>query len=314
MTRAAVNEPPLNIAIIGAGKIALDQHVPALRADPTFRLVACATHAGGIDGVPAYSDLDSMLAADLRLDAVAICTPPKGRAALAAAAVDAGLHVLLEKPPAATIEEARLLARLVERSDRTIFTAWHSREAAGVDAARHWLANRTIVRGRIDWQEDIRRWHPGQEWILAPDGFGVFDPGINALSIASVILPRPLVVESAELDVPANRSSPIAVRAAMRCWSAPFAIDFDFLQTGPQTWTIEVETTDGSLVLADGGRTITIAGEPGAVGVDREYPRLYRRFADLVRTGKSDLDLHPLEMVADMMAVGRVTTVAPFAF
>jgi hypothetical protein len=41
----------------------------------------------------------------------------------------------------------------------------------------------------IVWHEDVRKWHPGQQWIWEPGGFGVFDPGINALSIATRIFP-----------------------------------------------------------------------------------------------------------------------------
>ena len=61
------------------------------------------------------------------------------------------------------------------------------------------LAGKRIASMDIRWHEDVRKWHPGQEWIWAPGGFGVFDPGINALSIASRILPQRLFVRSAEL-------------------------------------------------------------------------------------------------------------------
>src|SRR5690606_40163452 len=65
----------------------------------------------------------------------------------------------------------------------------HSRMALAVAAARRWLADRTIHEGRITWREDLRKWHPGQDWILDAGGMGVFDPGINALSILTEILP-----------------------------------------------------------------------------------------------------------------------------
>ena len=67
----------------------------------------------------------------------------------------------------------------------------------------------------------MRRWHPGQEWIWKAGGFGVFDPGINALSIATHIIPKSFFVTSAILDFPDNRQAPIAAvvrraRAAVR--------------------------------------------------------------------------------------------------
>ena len=41
---------------------------------------------------------------------------------------------------------------------------------------------------RIDWRESVRKWHPGQEWVWEPGGFGVCDPGINAMSIFTEIM------------------------------------------------------------------------------------------------------------------------------
>ena len=48
----------------------------------------------------------------------------------------------------------------------------------------------------ILWHEDVHKWHPGQQWIWEPGGFGVFDPGINAFSIATKIFPGGLFVQS----------------------------------------------------------------------------------------------------------------------
>ena len=162
----------------------------------------------------------------------------------------------------------------------------------------------------------MRVWHPGQHWIWEPGGFGVFDPGINALSIATRILPRPFFVESAELDVPSNCAAPIAARVGFRDGAGvPIAMDLDFRQTGPQSWDIVVETDAGTLTLAHGGAELTLPeGEAPAPTSDLhgEYPALYARFADLVRAGKSDVDIAPLRHVADAFLRGRINSVEPF--
>ena len=75
---------------------------------------------------------------------MAICTPPQGHA-IASKALEAGLHVLLEKPPGATVGEVADLAARAEAKGVTLFTSWHSREAAGVEAAKSWLAGRTVT-------------------------------------------------------------------------------------------------------------------------------------------------------------------------
>jgi D-galactose 1-dehydrogenase len=54
----------------------------------------------------------------------------------------------------------------------------------------------------VEWKEDVRQWHPGQQWIWQPGGLGVFDPGINALSIVTWMLPRPIFLTASELVFP----------------------------------------------------------------------------------------------------------------
>ncbi len=304
---------PTRLAIVGPGKIARDQHVPAIAANADFDLVAVAGPDDGGLGVTHYPTLAALIAAG-GVDAVAICTPPAVRHVLAREAIAAGLHVLLEKPPAATLAEGQDLIARAEAAGVTAFAAWHSREAAGVADARAWLANRRIDRVAIVWKEDIRRWHPGQEWILGPGGFGVFDPAINALSILTAIVPGAVMVRSAAMTIPENRAAPIAATIAMELANgAPVTADLDFLQTGPQTWTITVDTDGGRLVLIDGGARWTIDGVE-RTGKDREYPGLYARFAALKAAGASDVDLGPLQLVADSYLVADVRRGAAFAF
>ena len=207
---------PIRLALIGIGKIARDQHLPAIAGDPAFELVAAVSRNARVEGVANFRDLGALIASGLAVDAVSLCTPPQGRHLLAAQALAAGWHVMLEKPPGVTPAEVRGLVP----GKRTLFASWHSREAAGVAPARAWLAGRRVRAARIDWREDIRRWHPGQDWILEAAGMGVFDPGINALSILTAILPGPVRVTAARLAVPVNRSAPIAASLALVCGEA----------------------------------------------------------------------------------------------
>ncbi len=308
----------IRLGIVGVGKIARDQHLPAIAANPHFDLVAAASRHASVDGIASFATIEDMLAGVPDLDAVSICTPPGGRSDIVRAAIAAGKHVMIEKPPGATVSEVVALERLAADAGVTLFATWHSREASGVDAARDWLADKQVTAVAISWREDIRVWHPGQDWILGPGGFGVFDPGINALSIVTKILPTELSVESGALHVPDGRESPIAATVQMRCGNgAPGRVDLDFLQTGPQSWDIVVETTAGTLTLRDGGKTLSIDGE-GATeggGIDEgEYPRLYARFAELVPIAGRDVDLRPLQLVADAYLVAHRIVADPFEF
>jgi predicted dehydrogenase len=306
---------PIRIAIIGYGKIARDQHLPSICADPRFELAALVSpRSPAEEGVPVFTSHEALLEKMAgQLDAVAISTPPTVRLPIAQACFEAGLHVLLEKPPAATLGEIEEIERLGRRAGRTLFTAWHSQYAAAVAQARADLAGKTISSLRIDWHEDVRKWHPGQEWIWAPGGFGVFDPGINALSIATRILPTRLFVREAILSFPENRQTPIAARIAFEGSDGAFAADMDWRYTEGERWTIRVETGDGTTVeLLDGGGRMIVDGQPQPVENAGEYPALYARFAELVEAHESDVDREPLRIVADAFLVGRRVIVEPF--
>ena len=304
---------PIRIAVVGVGKIARDQHLPAIAGNAAFSLAATVSpdHAG-LGEVPHFADLETLLAEGPAVDAVALCTPPQVRYRLAAQALRAGVHVFLEKPPGATMSEVRALEAQAERVGSSLFTAWHSRFAAGVAPAKAWLAERRIDNVAITWREDVRVWHPGQAWIWEPGGLGVFDPGINALSILTHIMPRPVFLTGATLHLPANRAAPIAADLSFSdAGGAPITMDLDWRQTGPQSWDIVVETDAGTLRLSDGGAVLTLPSDT-AHCEDLEYPGLYARFASLVRGGRSDVDLAPLRLVADAFLRGRRETVDAF--
>ena len=305
---------PIRIAIVGVGKIARDQHVPSIRDNRDFQLVATASRHGTIDGVPSFPDIESLLEGAENLDAVALCMPPGPRHAAAVKTLAAGKHVLLEKPPGATVSELDDLIASAKAEKVSLFATWHSRHAAGVAKAKAWLASRTVRSLRVDWKEDVRKWHPGQAWIWEPGGFGVFDPGINALSIVTEILPMPIFLTSATLLFPQNRAQPIAADLvfADSAGEDRASATFDWRQTGPQTWDIHVITDDGELLLQSGGAKLLIKGELVVDQGDVEYADIYRRFAELIAARESDVDLRPLRHVADAFMAGRHAFTEPF--
>lgn len=301
------------IALVGVGKIALDQHLPALTASTDWDLAATYSLAGRVAGIPAYDNFATLLAERPDIGTVTFCLPPGPRHDLAAAALQAGRHVMLEKPPGATLAEVHKLQALARRRDLALFASWHSRMAAGVAPARTWLQGRRVTGGRITWHEDLRRWHPGQDWILQPGGMGVFDPGINALSILTEILPEPVHLIAATLQVPANRDMPIAAQLA---FSGGISADLDWRCEGQQIWQIRIETDAGVLVLDQGGAALQIDGHrvtPDPCHRD-EYPALYARLAELVTRQEQEVDLAPMVLVADALALGRREAVRAFHF
>ncbi|MDB5454590.1 MAG: Galactose 1-dehydrogenase, partial [Caulobacter sp.] len=202
--------PKRRLGLVGVGKIARDQHLPAIANTAPFVLAASASRHATVDGLPAFKSLDEMLDAMPDIEAVALCTPPQVRHGLAKLALERGKSVLLEKPPGVTLSEVEDLRDIAARAGVTLFATWHSRFAPAVEPARAWIAARRVRAVRINWKEDVRVWHPGQDWIFEAGGLGVFDPGINALSIATRILPKAFFLTEATLHFPENRQAPIA--------------------------------------------------------------------------------------------------------
>src|SRR3990167_8693162 len=133
------------IALVGIGKIARDQHVPALAASPDWELAATVSRAGSVDGIESYTDFAAMLAARPDIGTVSLCMPPVPRFAYAEAALKAGRHVMLEKPPGATLAEVHALTALAAANNLTLYATWHSRMAHGVAPAKAWLADATLT-------------------------------------------------------------------------------------------------------------------------------------------------------------------------
>ena len=109
--------PKLGIAIVGAGMIGAVHRRAALLAGADIRGVAASSPQRARDvarswGVPrAYRDIDEVVA-DPQVQVVHVCTPNHLHRPMAQAALEAGKHVICEKPLATTLEDAQALAAL----------------------------------------------------------------------------------------------------------------------------------------------------------------------------------------------------------
>jgi D-galactose 1-dehydrogenase len=312
--------PPTKIAIIGIGKISQDQHLPVIAKNPNFRLAAVVSQRGlTAPGVPTFKTPAELYAAEPDLDAVAICTPPHVRHKIAREALAAGKNVMLEKPPAATLAEMHDLNATAAARNKVIFATWHSQYNQAVDEAKRLLAAQRLRVLAIEWKEDVRRWHPGQDWVWDAGNFGVFDPGINALSILTKIAPGAMFVKSAELRYPENRDTPIAASLVFSSNAAgpdaKLTAEFDWRQQGEQTWNIDIATESGQrLRLTHGGSKLFVDDEKKVDAPPAAYEDIYAHFAELLARRESAMDSAPFQLVADSFLVGSRRVVERFAW
>ena len=183
---------PIKIAIVGFGKIAADQHVPSIEANPRFDLVAASSRSGqGVARV--FTDWRELIRSVDGLEAVAITTPPGPRYEIARECILAGLHCLLEKPPTAGLAP-RSTTCLPCRSARR-HPLHHLACAASLDRRRRGSGARRQTHpldGDL-WHEDVHKWHPGQSWIWEPGGLRRVRPGDQRLLDRHEDLPRRVV-------------------------------------------------------------------------------------------------------------------------
>ena len=131
---------PVRLAIVGGGVIGR-RHAGAIAEVPVAELVAIADPAitgkalADELGVPHHGDVQSMFANE-RLDGVIVSTPTEHHCQPTLAALEAGCHVLVEKPIVATVEEAQQVVKKVAEGDRQVLVGHHRRYYSLVREAR----------------------------------------------------------------------------------------------------------------------------------------------------------------------------------
>lgn len=185
----------LNAGVIGCGSIAQALHLPGYASHPAVRLVAgCdpvpqrrreATKRFGVERT--YADYREMLEAE-QLDVVSVATPNRFHAEQAVAALDAGAHVLLEKPAALSMKEIAAIKAAVRKSGKVLMVGYSHRFHRGnlkakklVDAGV--IGEPYMIRVRFAHMGPLPGWAKS-DWFYNPrlaGGGALLDMGIHAI-------------------------------------------------------------------------------------------------------------------------------------
>lgn len=141
--------PAFKIGVLGAGQIAQSAHFAACRKAKTAELYAICDAAEDLlhrmvavhQPQVSYMDYDKMLA-DGNIDAIIVAVADQFHVPLAIRALDAGKHVLVEKPMGTTIEEAEELVAAAERNKRVVLVGHEKRYDPGVAFARDFIQDK----------------------------------------------------------------------------------------------------------------------------------------------------------------------------
>jgi predicted dehydrogenase len=129
----------LRVGVVGVGGIANGKHMPALKKLPAVEMVAFCdiikeravkgAAEYGAPGAKVYTDYKEMLAAG-KLDVVHVCTPNSSHSEITVAALEAGAHVMCEKPMAKTAEQARAMVAAAKKTGKKLTIGYQSRYRA----------------------------------------------------------------------------------------------------------------------------------------------------------------------------------------
>ena len=193
----------LNVAILGAGGIARDQHIPAWLSVPQARVVAAADPSAEAlslveqrHGIARLERDYQALLDDKTIDVVDVCVPSALHAEVAVAALAAGKHVLCEKPMSTSRAGAEAILRAYRGRDRKLMIAQNMRFEPSVTRLRGYLARHGIgdvYYGRGQW---LRRRRvpakPGFTERRMSGGGPLYDLGVHLLDLAWWLMDCPL--------------------------------------------------------------------------------------------------------------------------
>ena len=162
----------LNVAVLGCGKIAQVRHIPEYAANKKVRLVGFynPTASRAEDMAKKYGGKVFLspeeLLADPEVEAVSVCSANYAHASLTIAALEAGKHVLCEKPMATTWEDCEAMLTAAEKSGKRLLIAQNQRLAKAHEKAKE-LLDEGLIGSVITFRTTFG--HGGPEtWSITP--------------------------------------------------------------------------------------------------------------------------------------------------
>lgn len=297
---------PLRVAVLGAGAIARQAHLPmwGQREDAAVTVVADADPARAEQAradfdLPASTGIIEAVWKDPGVDAVDICTPPHTHAPLAVQAIAAGKHVLIEKPLAPTVAEAREIAAAARSTDRTVMVAenWVFSSAARTVESLirdHHLGKPFLVKAWHQSDLYVRARRKTPEWSFDPRRSGggyLLQAGVHTFALLHELVGELRRVQ-AWIRAPAGGVEDTAVVSG--CFSdgglASFAFTGVSAHPGERRLGFELFYTDayisfdvwtGDVTASRGGHQVPVPQVAPSLGFDE----LAAHFVHCIRTG-----------------------------
>lgn len=246
---------PLRIGVIGAGSIS-EMHLNAYAANPAAAIVAICdinekrakTAADKYGAEKSFADYRELLA-DPAIDAVSICTWNDTHAPIAIAALDAGKHVLVEKPLCRTVEEALAIEEAVRRSGKQLQVGFVRRYDPNVRMLQRFIDAGEFGEIYFAKASTIRRLGNPGGWFSDVERSGggpLIDIGVHVIDLCWYLMGKPKAVA-----VSANTYRKLGNRANVENLSFYKAADYDASKN-------TVEDLANAMIRFDNGASIMV--------------------------------------------------------
>jgi UDP-N-acetylglucosamine 3-dehydrogenase len=254
--------------VIGAGAIAAARHLPEYAANAAVDLVALAdpfveraqVEAARYGNIAVYADYHEMLARE-RLDLVSVCTPNHLHAPATIDALEAGVHVLVEKPMATTVVEADAMIEAAQRAGRILMVDQNERAMPAHTTAKRILAagslGRVLTFRAFYGHSGPENWTPTAAWFFnkTQSHSGVLgDLGVHKIDILRFLLDSDVQEVAAftgtlQKQAEVNDNAVVLLRFRNGVFGSLAA-----------SWTYNYEQESGVVLYCEGG-TIRIGAE-----------------------------------------------------
>ena len=296
--------------------MATDYHVPGFDSHPDTRVVAFAERDDGRRAavaedlsLPGYPDVDAMLDAH-DLDAVSICTPPSTHEAIFLSAVEAGCHVLCEKPLATDAPTARRMAAAAEEAGVVTQVGYLHRYYENYRRAMRLVSN-TLLGELVEVTVAHHSTPPTQGWYYDPGTAGggvVRDLFPHSLDVLIDLLGEP-TVESARVDHRRDRPVEDVGRATLDFDGVPATVSASWTQAEGVSRVLLIGT-EGWLELDPVSLDGDVHGRPFAFE-HGSLPIVDIGLADLFPASDEDPHTARVHDFADHAAAGDRDTSVP---
>ncbi len=301
---------PLRVALVGAGMSASALHLPGYAANPDVRIVgitsldheASQRLASQYEIPKVYRSVEALMK-DTDVQAISVSTPPATHEPIARQAIEAGKHVLIEKPVATSLEALDSIKQMARHAD-TIVDLVHNERFMDFNLK----AKQVVKEGRLGQVQAViqfigtagpEAWSPTAGWFRDPkrSGGGVLmDLAVHKIDLAGWLLDRPLEPDvRAQFDGPVEDLATIALKVegpvwltVTASWRGP-ADEATLLVIGTDA-ILEGSWTVGQLQLRHGDQITTIKTDIPWTDADRSPQDMIKAFVDACQTGRKPVD------------------------